>query len=1085
MNKFFILLFICFFKFMTIEAETIRRYVKPEETGSLNTKDGKSWETASDNLQEMIDAVAAEVISSGGEGEVWVAAGTYIPTLTLKEVFGDFRYPTDGTGDIHKSFFLKNGVKIYGGFAGIEDNLDDRDWIKNKTILSGDISGTNVYHVVVSAGIEKALLDGFFIEKGRAIKKENLIPTSNPQDLTFFSGHGGGMYIYKSSPTLTHLVIRDNETIQGGGGVFLYQSESTIVNSLLYGNTAFFKDPETIEGATGGGLYSSDSNIEIIHVTIAKNFADHYGAGIDVVKDKSTEIEFNIYNSIVYGNKRGETKFDIEEDENFFVNLGCNVEVDHCLIGSITQGHHVTINNTINDDPQFHADDESKLNQDSPCLNFRLKEGSKAIDKGHHDYINTDDYPYDLAKTSRNQGEGVDMGAFEGGSKTEETPTISFESDNTTICEGDDAAISLKLTGEAPWHFKYQVNDDPTEKESEKIEENSFIWIIKNLKSETKYTITQIKDNKNDWIKVSPEAKTTISVNPAANPGTIKGPSSLTLNNSYTYTIEGNELTGKWISSDPSIAEIDESSGILKAKAIGNAVITYEIWTEVECPYSTSLPIVIRALDPGPGPGPGPEPEPETPVLQWSVSTTTNTYSAFVDVDNDVTTTVTEGTPVYLQIRPIVDESISYNGWSITYTAVPDEYHYPASVINKNTRYTFNQGNAHLLKGEYIYTVERLTLYQNGYEVYSFRYRDPVIRHTIKIIEKNDPDPNPEPWINVGQVADWCPSENDLHIPFYSPYRHDSLEYIIRFPEEALAAGFENMETYTQLPELSYIILPVNNSISPGVYDGNIVVRPLDDESTADVFPFRFTVMETVNILEHPQSISKLREGDRLHLSVEATGRNLTYQWFHNGKKIPEATSKEYNANMTVEHEGIYYVEVYSDCGWSISEEATISSCFVVLLKWTDVMYVQNSENQYVNFQWYKNGQAITNHGTSIYYTDPEGLSGSYTVRAYKGDGTYDESCSLQFDTPAQASSISVYPTILKQNDFLNIESNEVGESYLGALIEMHNMNGQKVYAGQMNNTRLLVPANQPSGVYLLHITPRNGRRTVQKIIIK
>ena len=38
---------------------------------------------------------------------------------------------------------MKNGVEIYGGFAGDEDpavfDLNDRDFTANETILSGDI----------------------------------------------------------------------------------------------------------------------------------------------------------------------------------------------------------------------------------------------------------------------------------------------------------------------------------------------------------------------------------------------------------------------------------------------------------------------------------------------------------------------------------------------------------------------------------------------------------------------------------------------------------------------------------------------------------------------------------------------------------------------------------------------------------------------------------------------------------------------------------------------------------------------------------------------------------------------------------
>ena len=93
---------------------------------------GSTWEDAFNNLQDAIDA------SRQGD-RIWIAAGTYEPT---KDMHGNIpENPRD------KTFMLKNGVSIYGGFEGNEDadtfNLNSRDLQKNKTILSGDLQGDN------------------------------------------------------------------------------------------------------------------------------------------------------------------------------------------------------------------------------------------------------------------------------------------------------------------------------------------------------------------------------------------------------------------------------------------------------------------------------------------------------------------------------------------------------------------------------------------------------------------------------------------------------------------------------------------------------------------------------------------------------------------------------------------------------------------------------------------------------------------------------------------------------------------------------------------------------------------------------
>jgi len=92
-------------------------YVNADAVGAAN---GSSWDDAFADLQD-----ALTVAQAGGE--IWVAAGVYNPDR--------------GTGDRTISFELVCGTAIYGGFAGREECLDERDWVANQTILSGDLNG--------------------------------------------------------------------------------------------------------------------------------------------------------------------------------------------------------------------------------------------------------------------------------------------------------------------------------------------------------------------------------------------------------------------------------------------------------------------------------------------------------------------------------------------------------------------------------------------------------------------------------------------------------------------------------------------------------------------------------------------------------------------------------------------------------------------------------------------------------------------------------------------------------------------------------------------------------------------------------
>lgn len=222
------------------QAATTVIYVTPGGAG-----DGSSWANATDLIAALNNATPGV----GETVELWVAAGTYTPTTTDP----DLRTAT---------FTLKEGVAIYGGFAGTETQLSQRNWVTNVVTLSGDIgtpddNADNSYHVV-TGGVSGATLDGVTITGGKA-------DGGNPH------GNGGGVYNYSGSPILTNVFISGNEANWGGGGIYTANggSDPILTNVTLSGNTA----------AYGGGIAIQYGSPKLFNTRISDNTASSGGGG--------------------------------------------------------------------------------------------------------------------------------------------------------------------------------------------------------------------------------------------------------------------------------------------------------------------------------------------------------------------------------------------------------------------------------------------------------------------------------------------------------------------------------------------------------------------------------------------------------------------------------------------------------------------------------------------------------------------------------------------------------------------------------------------------------------------------------------
>lgn len=334
--------------------------------------DGSSWATALRSLQDALQVQYCNAIR-----EIWVAKGTYTPTPNTNR---------------DSAFVMKNNLSIYGGFAGTETQVTQRNWRSNTTILSGDIgvlnnNSDNSYNIIRNDGNglnSTAILDGFTITGGNANKG------------AYVGNRGGGAININSAPAYFNCTFNSNNAVEYGGGMFNQNLAPLVVNSEFAGNTALY----------GGGLYNESASTIVINSTFAGNLATEDGGAISTYGAVSPQIT----NSILWGNSSG------------IRNAGGAAPT---ITYSIVQGGNAGTGN-LNVDPAF-------LLQPLPGLgtlgDLRLLACSPAINVGTNAALPAS-VTNDLAGSPRIVNTKVDIGAYERQSLI--LPNIIYVSNNAT-----------------------------------------------------------------------------------------------------------------------------------------------------------------------------------------------------------------------------------------------------------------------------------------------------------------------------------------------------------------------------------------------------------------------------------------------------------------------------------------------------------------------------------------------------------------------------------------------------------------------------------------------------------------------------
>jgi len=284
--------------------KTKRIYVKQGATGN-----GTSWDNAIGDLNKALFIAGYKNIH-----EVWVVAGSYYPSTTRERWI---------------SFNLRDSVYLYGGFAGTELFLEERNIAANETILSGDIgrrmrnydNSFNIAYFNPLTASDTTSIDGFTIANGYYEGETDGFPHAlyirhaSISNCTFVSNYTNALdaenctikncsfiannsdTVVNSAVTVNHCIV-DNCTFNaniGRNGGAMNANNSQITHCSASGNYAslnggaFYLNNSSLESCSifnnsskqfGGGIYAQGKAVTIFNSLIYNNASDSLGAGL-------------------------------------------------------------------------------------------------------------------------------------------------------------------------------------------------------------------------------------------------------------------------------------------------------------------------------------------------------------------------------------------------------------------------------------------------------------------------------------------------------------------------------------------------------------------------------------------------------------------------------------------------------------------------------------------------------------------------------------------------------------------------------------------------------------------------------------
>ena len=184
------------------------------------------------------------------------------------------------------------------------------------------------------------------------------------------------------------------------------------------------------------------------------------------------------------------------------------------------------------------------------------------------------------------------------------------------------------------------------------------------------------------------------------------------------------------------------------------------------------------------------------------------------------------------------------------------------------------------------------------------------------------------------------------------------------------------------------------------------------------------------------------------------------------------AVAEGYEKSYIVEYR--YYVE---------DEEEPKPMEVTIHQKWDDVLICDNSSNEFVAYQWYKNDMPIAGE-TGQYYSEVGGLNGSYHVMAQHINGDWGMSNVVVCAGRAEIG-LKVTPSIVKKNEKCVVSIHRAEGNEEVVYLNVYNAMGQMVRRLEMTGSSVELELGNPGPYFIKAVGLKNNVESEKIMVIE